>query len=72
MRVVSTHLGRDETKMIVDRQEFVSQLSSGVLALVWQGRPTVNLAPPPVCYSCEFTRNINIQLSILWYFIIYF
>ena len=46
--------------------------SSGVLALVWQGRPTVNLARPPVCYSCEFTRNINIQLSILWYFIIYF
>ena len=26
MRVVSTHLGRDETKMIVERQEFVSQL----------------------------------------------
>ena len=45
----------------------------GVLVLVWQGRPTVNLAPPPpVCYSCEFTRNINIQLSIIWYFIIYF
>ena len=46
--------------------------TSGVLALVWQGRPTVNLAPPPVCYNCEFTRNINIQLSIIWYFIIYF
>ena len=46
-------------------------LGSGVLVLVWQGRPIVNLAPP-VCYSWEFTRNINIQLSIIWYFIIYF
>ena len=40
------------------------QAGSGVLALVWQGRPIVNLAPP-VCYSWEFTRNINIQLSII-------
>ena len=37
----------------------------------WRAGPCVageansKFGAPPVCYSCEFTRNINIQLSII-------